>query len=429
MTTLQDRPVGGTGTPGAGGTAAAPRLVLWSAEDAEHERWVRGRLFGSAELAGRRTVVRIGPAGHGTVRAGVVTTPATAARDIAGAPVVPPRPGGPRPVALLFPGQGSQHPGMLTGLAAADPRFRRDVDRVLDTWGEEGRAIRSDWLAARPRVELDDARRAQPLLFTLGVALGAAVLRWGVEPAEVLGHSAGELVAAALTGVLAPEAAARMVRDRVAAAVDVPAGGMLAVAASVAELAPHLTGGVGVAAVNAARQTMLAGPTDELAAVAAVLAGHDLVARAVPATTPFHSAAMEPAVERLLRDAAPPEPGTPWCTLVSGYTAAPLRPEDARCPRFWARQLADTVRFGPALDTLLARGDRMLLETGPGQVLSAFARRHRSVRSGRSTVVSLAPGDVPDRRAVLEAALALWLEGHPIDPDGFPPVDHPREQR
>lgn len=81
----------------------------------------------------------------------------------------------------------------------------------------------------------------------------------GIRPTAFLGHSPGELVAAAFAGVVSLSDAARMVQGRVREAVKVLAGGMLAVAASEEQLLPYLTEDVGIAAVNANQQVMLAG--------------------------------------------------------------------------------------------------------------------------------------------------------------------------
>ncbi|MFF3554933.1 acyltransferase domain-containing protein [Streptomyces tsukubensis] len=393
------------------------RLLCWAGADRAGERAARASVAGAL-----RAGAAVPPAGAGPVRgAVVVTAPERALADLAAAPVRQVAAGGPRPLALLLPGQGSQHEGMAAGLYRAEPVFRAAVDEVLQEWGAEGEAIRADWLGTGEGrgIPVDDGRRSQPLLFAVGHGLGRLLLSWGVVPAEVLGHSAGEVAAAALAGVFTPAQAAVLVRERVRAAAVVPPGGMLAVAASAGELGPYLSGQVAVAAVNAARRTMLAGPRAELAAVAARLAGDGLRVRPVAATLPFHSPAMEPAAAAVERSFAA-RPGPARFPVRSGYTGRLLSAAEAGSARFWARQLTDPVRFGPALAALLEGGDRLLVECGPGRVLSSLAARQPAVQGGGSAVLSLLPGDRPDRVAVLEAAAALWLEGHNPAPGGLP---------
>lgn len=319
-----------------------------------------------------------------------------------------------RPVALMFPGQGSQHVGMAGGLYEQEPVFTAAIDEVFALFGEDGPAIRADWLGG---ANLDDVRRAQPLLFAVDYALGRTVLSWGVRPVAMIGHSAGEVVAATLAGVFTLPDAVSLVQDRVRVAVRIPSGGMLAVAASAAELRPYLLGDVAIAAVNATRQTMLAGSDEPLAQVRAQLVADNFTVRPVPATTPFHCGAMAPAVEeaqRMFR--ARPRP--PAATVYSGYTGMVLTGDEATSPKFWARQLMDTVYFGPALNRLLEDHEVVLVESGPGQTLTALARRAKAVRSGASAVIPLLPPGRMARTADLNglrtAAAVLSTEGHDL---------------
>ncbi|MFI6152966.1 acyltransferase domain-containing protein [Kitasatospora sp. NPDC051170] len=407
-----------------------PRLVIWSGLDTGDETRVRGELLTLVERLdpeGFAALPTAPPHGRalGPVRATAVTTAHEAPAAIAKARTVTTR--HPRPVALLFPGQGSQHTAMAAGLYGREPVFTAAIDAVFELLEEVGPAIRADWLGVldgrAPTIEVDDVRRAQPLLFAVDHALGRMVLGWGVRPAAVLGHSAGELVAATLAGVVSLSDAVGMMRERVVQAVKIPPGGMLAVGAAERVLRPYLTGDVAIAAVNAAQQTMLAGSTEVLAEVAERLRADGHIAVAVPATSPFHSPAMAPAsdlVELAYRGVQFAEPALPF---YSGYTGDLMTPTEALSPRYWARQITDTVNFAPALDQLLATEDVLLVEAGPRQTLTAFARRHRAVRLGASAAVPLLParggGGEDDRRSVLTAAAAIWSEGHDLDLDAL----------
>ncbi|QDY75230.1 acyltransferase domain-containing protein [Streptomyces qinzhouensis] len=396
------------------------RLLCWAGTDPADERAARARL---ARALRTGTALPVPGAVAGPWRGAVVTTPGRALADLAAAPARQVPAQGPRPVALLLPGQGSQHHRMASGLYREEPVFRAAVDHILELWGAEGEAIRADWLdtgtGPGPRIPLDDGRRSQPLLFTIDHALGRLLMSWGITPAEVLGHSAGEIAAATLAGVFTTAEAVTLIRDRVRAAARVPAGGMLTVAASPGELGPYLSGQVTVAAVNAPRRTMLAGPHPELAATAARLTHAGLMWRPVPATSPFHSPAMEPAATTTEKSFHA-HPGPARIPVRSGYTSRLLTPEETHSPRFWARQMTDTVHFGPALTELLNSGDRFLIECGPGRVLASLATRQPTVHTGNSTVMSLLPGDRPDHTAVLETAAALWREGHHPTPHNHP---------
>ncbi|MEU2261255.1 acyltransferase domain-containing protein [Streptomyces sp. NPDC019645] len=290
---------------------------------------------------------------------------------------------------LLLPGQGAQYPGMGTGLYRAEPGFAAAVDEVFAAMGPAGTALRADWLAERPAVPMDDVTRSQPLLFALDHALGRVLLDRGLRPGMLLGHSIGEVAAATLAGVLRLQDAVRLVLDRVDHLRSAPPGGMLAVAASRAELAGKLCPGVDVGAVNAPRQTVLAGPAAPLAATAKALRAAGFTCAPVPSLTPFHSAALESAVHTGHRSLAGVPLRPPAIPVVSGYTATLLDATTATDPGYWARHPVDPVLFWPALESVLASGARLLVECGPGQGLVTLARRHPAVRSGDAQVLAL----------------------------------------
>lgn len=330
----------------------------------------------------------------------------------------------------MFPGQGSQYAGMATGLYGADPVFTSTMDDIFEAMGPEGPDIKSDWLGATDLIHIDDVRRAQPLLYAVDYAMAQMVLSWGVRPVAMLGHSAGELVAATLAGVFSLADAVASQMERVRQAVLIPPGGMLAVAGTEDQVRPYLIGKVAIAAVNAARQVMLAGPDDELSYVENMLRSDDFIVAVVPATSPFHCPAMAPAAIAAERQLAGIELRAPVQTVYSGYTGELLTEKDAVRPEFWAWQVVDTVYFGPAVDRLLSDTEMILIEVGPGQTLTSFARRHRSVRSRASEVIPMLPTTreslaAGDRDAILSVAARLRTEGHDLNLDALAPLWRP----
>ncbi|MER5415580.1 acyltransferase domain-containing protein [Streptomyces virginiae] len=325
-----------------------------------------------------------------------------------------------RAMVLLLPGQGAQHLRMAAGLYGAEPVFTAAMDEVFDTVEAyaqgEGERLRADWLTDRPAVDLDCVTRSQPLLFAVDHALGRLVVSWGSRPDVLLGHSIGELAAAVLARIFTLRDATRLVLDRIRLLADGPTGGMLAVAASVREVEPFLAGDVVVGAVNAPRQTVLAGPDPALELTHKALTEHEFTCRRLPSLSPFHSPVLAPAVagsERAIA-ALPVSPAA--LTLHSCYTARPLTAREAGDPGYWAAQPVAPVLFWPALDAVLTGRDAVLVEAGPGQTLAQLVRRHPAVRAGTSVVVPLLPArpGPPERDRDSVAAARESLAEHGI---------------
>ncbi|MFG2606228.1 acyltransferase domain-containing protein [Streptomyces sp. NPDC048514] len=330
-----------------------------------------------------------------------------------------------RRVALLLPGQGAQYPRMAIPLYRREPRFRLVVDEVLDLMGEQGARIREDWFGDSPVLPVDDGRRAQPLLFAIGYGVGRVLQDQGLRPAVLLGHSIGELAAAALAGVFDLPSAARILLARSRSLSAAPAGGMLAVAAAPERIRPWLDvagehRGVAVGAVNAPAQTVLAGPEPSLARTEQALRGAGLVARRVRATEPWHSPVLREAA-LAFEEALAAEPlHPPRIPIRSARTGRTVTAREAVDPAFWAGQMAEPVLYWQALTRLLDSADHTLVETGPGVSLSAPARRHPSVRSGRSEVVSVLPGERQDCWATWQAALERLARLGVLDGEAAP---------
>ncbi|HET8680535.1 MAG TPA: type I polyketide synthase, partial [Micromonosporaceae bacterium] len=406
-----------------------PRIVVWSAASAQAEAAYRERLgahfarAGAAAFAGSVATLQRGRSPHrvrGAVVAAGAAEAAAALADPRSAAVV--RSGereGPRGVVFLFPGQGSQHAGVAFDLYAHVPAFAAALDECLDLFGAEGLPLRRAWRDATRDEDLEPTVVAQPLHFAVGYALARAWRAWGVTPAALLGHSVGELVAATVAEVLTLAGAVRAVAVRARAMQAMPAGGMLALAAPADAVTPLLAGGVSVAVDNGARQVVVAGPAEALDRVQLLARERKLPCRPVRTSHAFHSPMMAGAVapfEAALRAVDLRPPRTP---LYSAATGRPVTGDEAGDPAFWSRQLVEPVRFGAALDTLLAGGDRLLVEVGPGRTLTALARQHPDVAGGRHRVVATLPQrrtEPPgDRHSVLTAVATVWAEGHTVD--------------
>ncbi len=161
--------------------------------------------------------------------------------------------------AFLFPGQGSQRPGM--GRPWIDHPSWEVVD---DASQAAGRDI-GHLLLDAPFDELTETRNAQLATFTFSLLITDAVERLGIEPTEIAGHSLGEYSALAVSGALGFEDGVRLVAERgeaMQSAADARPGVMTVVAgcdADTVDIACRLADGdVWVANYNSAEETVIA---------------------------------------------------------------------------------------------------------------------------------------------------------------------------
>jgi len=314
-------------------------------------------------------------------------------------------------LAYIFPGQGSQAPGMGRDLAEAYPEARavfEEVDAAL------GFAL-SDLCFNGPAEELQLTENTQPAILAASVAALRAAEAAGLpRPQFVAGHSLGEYSALVAAGALSLADAVRAVRRRgryMQEAVPVGAGAMAAVLgsdfATVEAVCREAAAGevCAPANVNSPEQIVIAGTAAAVERALPLLKERG-ARRAVmlKVSAPFHCELMLPAQERLAADLAGVEFRDLSVPLVTNVDAEPLT-EGAQARESLVRQVSAPVRWRETVDLLAARGVDTFVEIGPGKVLSGLVRQ--TARTARCLNVSDPAG--------LEAALAALSGGARAD--------------
>lgn len=281
-----------------------------------------------------------------------------------------------RGVAVVFPGQGSQFPGM------ADPWTEHELGRevldrasaalgrdVVEGCRDEGALARTDFV--------------QPALLACGVAAFRVLEAEGCIPVGAAGHSLGEFAALVAAGVLELEDALQVVLVRgraMAEAGSVHPGAMCALlgvgpegAAELCELARGADVLV-VANENSPQQVVLSGSVAAVERAEALAAERRIRAVRLKVAGAFHSPLMEPAVAPLaeaLAAVALRAPRFPIAENVTGELTTD--PEELR--RLLVRQVVSPVRWSRCVQALAAAGADTFVEAGPGDVLTRLAKR------------------------------------------------------
>lgn len=285
---------------------------------------------------------------------------------------------------MIFPGQASQIVGMARDLTEAGgpaATFLGQIDEIL---GFELTSM----MFEGPMEVLTETRNAQPAILAHSVAVAMALREIGIEPTVVAGHSLGEFSAAAAVGSLTPEQALKLVRRRgelmfeagqqrpgtMAAIMGLDADKVREVCADVSR--EH--GSVVLANHNSAAQVVISGAVD-----AVPVAGEALKAAGARRVTPlnvsgaFHSPLLADAAASFAADLEANEFEDPTMPLVANVSGRPVtRAADLRSGL--KRQLTSPVLWHDTMEWITsgqATAPRVVLEVGPGKVLSSLARR------------------------------------------------------
>ncbi|MGW1761131.1 type I polyketide synthase [Streptomyces mirabilis] len=288
-------------------------------------------------------------------------------------------------VALMFSGGGSQYQGMGSSLYQRFPVFRQYIDRCSELFEPlVGHSLRGEILGTvDERLVPGGAAVLTARLFSLEYALAKLWLSLGVRPSVLIGHSLGEIIAAAVAGIFTLEDAVRLVSLRGDLLDRTSAGSMAAVEAS-RDHVDSLLGGypqVSLGAVNGPSQCVISGDRDSVEEIAALLESQGIKVKRLQVPVASHSPLMDEIAgdyRAALEQISFTDPEFSIASTVLGRIA---RPGDMTTPEYWMRHLRETVNFAEAIRAIEERGRHIFLEVGPGAELIGMGRQCASDES------------------------------------------------
>ncbi|MYS62523.1 type I polyketide synthase [Streptomyces sp. SID5468] len=323
-----------------------------------------------------------------------------------------------RPV-FVFPGQGSQWPGMARALLKESDVFRLRVEECAAAFKPHlDHEIMAVLTGDDRETDLERTDVVQPLLFSVMVGLAALWQSCGVEPAAVVGHSQGEVAAACVAGAITLEDAARIVACRSRFLERVGRGGMVAVAVSeeaatelIAEAGAHLV----VAAVNGPSFVVISGDDEPgIQRLLELCDDRGVYARRVPVTYASHSPAMEGLRDGILEGLTGVTATPSAVPMFSTVEAGPLRGDELDAA-YWYRNLRGQVRFARTIAETVSHGYDAFIEISPHPVLAGSVEAILRDLSDNAPVNVTLRRDQGTRERVLMAAAEAYVSGHRID--------------
>ncbi|MEU8104944.1 beta-ketoacyl synthase N-terminal-like domain-containing protein, partial [Nonomuraea muscovyensis] len=322
-----------------------------------------------------------------------------------------------REAVFVFPGQGSQWPGMATELLDSSPVF---AARMAECAAEIESYV--DWRvldALRDPEALERLEVVQPVLFAVMVSLAALWESVGVRPAAVVGHSQGEVAAAYVAGALSLEDAVRVIvlRSRLFAETLVGKGAIAAIALPAAELERRLAswdGRLSVGAKNGPSHSTVVGDEAALAELVAACEAEGVRARMLASTVASHSDQVDPLRDRLLELLAPISPRSGRVPFYSTVTGGAMDGA-ALTPDYWFSNARRPVEFHQVVTTLLAEEHGAFVECSAHPVLVMSVRDAIEAAEADAYATGTLRREEGGPRRFLASAAEAYANGVPAD--------------
>ncbi len=317
---------------------------------------------------------------------------------------------------FMFPGQGSQYANMAAGLYHENKAFRIDMDYCLEYLQTLTHVNFKSIIFSDNSDLLDKTQYTQVCLFIVEYCLAKALMRAGIKPNAIVGHSLGEYVAACMVGCITLEDAILLVYHRGRLMGTMSEGAMLLVRATEKVLTPLLLNSIAICAFNADDILVAGGATEDINEQADLLTSNNIECKRLRVSHAYHTKMMNNVLEEYSEILSHVEFKDFDAMIFSTYTGDLVKPEFFSSKNYWLNQITHPVRFSHAVKNVAACfSNPVFIEIGPGNGLSSFIQ---SISGHEGNTVNLLPKPSDKNNALhtfYEAAALLCVKGVVFD--------------
>lgn len=331
---------------------------------------------------------------------------------------VPPSGAGKR--VFVFPGQGSQWPGMGMELYDAFSVYRQAIDQVAEALKPYTDWSLIDVLRASPDAPtLERVDVVQPALFAVMIALARLWQSFGIEPHAVVGHSQGEIAAAYIAGALTLDEAVKIVALRSQLMLTMSGSGAMAMIGLCGDDARTFVGKLDdtltLAVFNSPSATVVSGDAEAIARLLQRCKKQGIRAKRIAVDVAGHSPGMDklrPMLMSLFAAITPRPTRIAFYSTVEGYLDDTPLDGSRLDARYWCDNLCHPVHFVDRIQSLTRAGAITFLECSPHSVL--LPPMEETVDDA-ATVIGTMKKNQPSVACLTQAMAKLYVSGHDIN--------------
>ena len=328
-----------------------------------------------------------------------------------------------RSIVFMFAGQGSQYYKMGKEIYRQYPYFKAIMDSGFEILKAETGVdyqniigYNSDSKETENEL-INDLGYSIPLLFLVEYAFARLLLKFGIKPSNMIGHSFGEYVAACLSEVFSFENGLKIIVKRAHLMNEIERGSMLSVDLSADKIREFIFPDISIAAINTENSCVVSGNIKSIDNFSDILLSKKINFIKIKTSHAGHSQMMDSIMNSFeieLNKINFSEPKLPFLSCITGE---PIKNQDAVSPKYWVNHLRHTVRFSKGLDFLLKEGNDIFIEIGSSKTLTSFLRQNINFNPGVVlTAVLKHPKDIEDDTSYLLNSLGtLWGNGVKIN--------------